>query len=490
MGQKKFHIITYGCQMNVADSESLAGVLSKAGYQPSASEDDSDLIIVNTCAVREKAEERAIGRINDLRRLKKIRPDMNIAVVGCMAQRMGERLLERAPHVDLILGPDRMFDLPEILSQKTHVPEIHTAFGHENLDDVTPVRDTPFSAYLTITRGCNNYCTFCIVPFVRGRERYHDSDQLTLQAQELAADGVIELTLLGQNVNSYRDGALDFPGLIRRIAAETDIKRIRYTSPHPKDLTLRLIQTHAEEPKLMPHMHLPLQSGSDRVLYKMARPYLYKHYRNMVKKLREAVPHIALTTDVIVGFPTETEQDFQKTLEAFEEIQFDSAFMFHYSERDGTRAASELGDDVPYEVKIERLERLIELQKKISYVKNQSELGRRHDTLVDGHSRRDQSILKGKTPGGKTALFAGDSSLIGKIVTLQIRQADSWTLHAERYKKQNGYRPLGLFRPQSGAESIDAKSDDKKPEAASPIERVNPVTEISRPRRAAGGEGQ
>lgn len=474
MSQKKYHIITYGCQMNVADSETLAGILGEAGYQRSPTEDDSDLIIVNTCSVREKAEERAIGRINDLRRLKKVRPDMNIAVVGCMAQRLGERLLERVPHVDIILGPDRMFDLPEILKQKTHVPEIHTAFGHENLDDATPVRETPFSAYLTITRGCNNFCTFCIVPFVRGRERYHDSDILVRQAQNLAADGVIELTLLGQNVNSYRDGALDFPGLIRRIASETEIKRIRYTSPHPKDLTLRLIQTHAEEPKLMPHMHLPLQSGSDRVLYKMARPYLYKHYRNMVKKLREAVPHIALTTDVIVGFPTETENDFQKTLAAFEEIQFDSAFMFHYSEREGTRAANELADDVPHEVKIERLERLIELQKKISYAKNQFELGRTHETLVDGYSRRDRNILKGKTPGGKTALFAGNSPLIGKIVTLRILQADSWTLHAELYRKQGGYRPLGVFRPQTGAQ-------------------IGPVTSpaIRQPvRRAAGGERQ
>ncbi|MFQ5606600.1 MAG: tRNA (N6-isopentenyl adenosine(37)-C2)-methylthiotransferase MiaB [Candidatus Zixiibacteriota bacterium] len=476
---QRYHIITYGCQMNVADSETLAGVLSKSGYEHTSNEDAADLIIVNTCSVRQKAEERAIGRINDLRRLKRARRSLNIAVVGCMAQRMKERLLERVPHVDLILGPDRMFDLPEILRQKGHTPEAHTAFGHENIDDAPPKRESPYSAYLTITRGCNNFCAFCIVPYVRGRERYHPVEFLVSAARRLADDGVVELTLLGQNVNSYRDGKVDFAGLIRRIARETDIRRIRYTSPHPKDLTLRLIETHAEEPKLMPHMHLPLQSGSDRALYKMARPYLYRHFRNMVHKLRQACPNIAVTTDAIVGFPTETEEDFRKTLAAFEEIQFDSAFMFHYSEREGTLAARELPDDVPFETKIERLERLIELQKRISYCKNQAEVGRSHEVLVDGFSRRDASILKGKTPNGKTALFSGDGALIGAVRTVRVREADSWTLHAELYQPREGYRPLGLFHGHSSL------AEQAPPSHGFHAVQMDPLTT---PRRVAGGE--
>ena len=450
MTQKKYHIITYGCQMNVADSQTLAGCLEESGFVATDREDEAELIIVNTCSVREKAEERAFGRLGDLRRLKKGSDKLNIVVVGCMAQRLGARIIGRIPHVDLVLGTDRMFDLPEILAQKESIPEVHTAFGHENIDDAPAIRDTPFSAYLTITRGCNNYCTFCIVPFVRGREKYHPAERLVEQARALAEDGVIELTLLGQNVNSYRDGEVGFPGLIKRIAAETDIRRIRYTSPHPKDLSLKLIELHANEPKLMPHVHLPLQSGSDRILQKMARPYLYRHYRNIVKKLREATPHIAITTDVIVGFPTETEADFQMTLDAFEETRFDSAFMFHYSEREGTLASKEIEDDIPHEVKIERLERLIELQKKISYHKNQSELGKIQNTLVDGFSRRDRSVLKGKTPGGKTALFAGGEELIGTIAPVRISQADSWTLHGALQKDRAGYRALGFYRPEAG----------------------------------------
>ncbi len=459
--KKYYHIITYGCQMNVADSQTLAGCLEDSGFTATEEEEQAELIIVNTCSVREKAEERAFGRLGDLRRLKKDGRKLNIVVVGCMAQRLGARIIERIPHVDLVLGTDRMFDLPEILAHKDTVPEVHTAFGHENLDDAPAIRDTPFSAYLTITRGCNNYCTFCIVPFVRGREKYHPTEHLVRQASELAADGVIELTLLGQNVNSYRDGEVDFPGLIKRIADETDIQRIRYTSPHPKDLSIRLIELHANEPKVMPHVHLPIQSGSDRILQKMARPYLYRHYRNIVKKLREATPHIAISTDAIVGFPTETEADFQMTLDAFEESQFDSAFMFHYSEREGTRAHKEIKDDIPRELKIERLERLIAMQKKISYNKNQFELGKIQDTLVDGFSRRDRSVLKGKTPGGKTALFAGDESLIGKVIQVKISQADSWTLHGSVYNGRDGYRPLGFFQPEVGSTSV--KVDSKVP---------------------------
>ena len=433
--------------MNVADSETLSGVLNRNGYKVCQSEAQADLIIVNTCSVREKAEERAIGRLAGLKPLKVKNPDLNIAVVGCMAQRLGERILKRVPHVDIVLGTDRMFDLPDILAEKSEIPEVHTRFGHEHIDDAPPVRTEPFSAYLTITRGCNNFCAFCIVPYVRGREVYHPANYLVEQARKLALDGVWELTLLGQNVNSYRDGKCDFSELILRIAAETDIQRIRYTSPHPKDLSLKLIEVHANEAKVMPHIHLPIQSGSDRILEKMSRCYRMNHYRNMVRKLRERCPEIALTTDVIVGFPSETEDDFQRTLDAFREIQYDSAFMFRYSEREGTRAAKEFPDDLPEETKIERLTRLIDLQKGISYSKNQGEIGKSRAVLVDGFSRRDKSVVKGKTPHGKTALFRGDESLIGSVVNIQIKQADSWTLHGEMINFESSYRPIGLFKP-------------------------------------------
>lgn len=456
---KKYHIITYGCQMNVADSEALSGILLRQGFSQTDEPDSAELVIVNTCSVRDKAEERAFGRLAELRRLKVNRPEVVIALVGCMAQRLGERVFERAPHVDLVLGTDRLFDLPDILAERGHVPEAHTAFGETNEIDVTPVRQNPFSAYLTITRGCNNYCTFCIVPYVRGPERHYSSDNLVREAQVLAEDGVVELTLLGQNVNSYKSDGVDFAGLLSRIAGETDIQRLRYTSPHPKDLSVRLIDLHANEKKLMPHMHLPLQSGSDPVLERMARPYRYRHFRNMVLKLREASPEIALTTDVIVGFPGETEEDFQLTLAAFEESSFDSAFMFHYSQREGTRAAKEMDDNVPREVKIERLQRLIELQKNISYQKNQAELGKVRSVLVDGFSRRDKKILKGKTPQGKTVLFAEEESQIGQVIEVRIKAADSWTLHGERYNRQSGYRPLGVFPQSAPAQAAGAGSN-------------------------------
>jgi len=429
MGIKNYKIITFGCQMNLADSGALAAVLDSRGYTPVESLDEADLVIINTCSVRQKAEERVFGRLGELRPFKN-GTGKKIAVVGCMAQRLGDRILERAPHVDYILGTDRMFDLPEILDDRPGIPRINTEFGHEGLGEILPARDSKYSAFVTISRGCDNYCSYCIVPYVRGRERSLKRGKIIDQARAFAAEGVLEITLLGQNVNSYRDDGHDFAALMKDLALQTDIARIRFMTSHPKDLSERLIEVMASEPRIMPHLHLPLQSGSDIILERMGRLYTLEHYLGLVEKLRAAIPDLSLTTDLIVGFPGETEADFEKTLEAVRLIKYDSAFMFRYSIREGTAAAKFI-DDVPEPEKIARLMKLIDTQKEISYARNQAEIGAVRQTLVDGRSRRNQMILKGKTEKNITVLMAGEPTHIGTIRPVKITSADSWTLHGE-----------------------------------------------------------
>ncbi len=425
-----YKIVTFGCQMNLADSGILSAILESRGFKGVESEKEADLIILNTCSVRQKAEERVFGRLGELSALKRDNPDKKLAVVGCMAQRLGQSLLDRAPYVDFVLGTDRLFDLPQYIGEQNGAPLIHTEFGHENIDIDLPARDSKCSAFVTISRGCDNFCTYCIVPYVRGRERSYPVSDLVQQVRSLVEDGVLEVTFLGQNVNSYRDGERDFSDLLRTVAEETGIKRIRFMTSHPKDLSDRLIDTIAAVPEMMPHLHLPLQSGSERILKKMGRVYTYSHYRNLVRRLREAVGEISLTTDLIVGFPSETEDEFRMTLDAVREIGFDSAFMFRYSVREGT-AAAQYNDDVSETGKIRRLTELISLQKNISFEKNQCEIGREHSVLVDGVSRRDESVLKGKTGGNKTLLFKADKKYIGTIQQVKVTAADSWTLHGE-----------------------------------------------------------
>jgi tRNA-2-methylthio-N6-dimethylallyladenosine synthase len=428
--KNSYKIVTFGCQMNLADSGTLAAVLDARGYQSVESEDEAEIIILNTCSVREKAEERVYGRLGELKRLKNVNNEVKLVVVGCMAQRLGNILVDKMPHVDYVLGTDRLFDLPDVLESGPGISQIHTDFGHELSGDLVPVRDEQYSAFVTISRGCDNYCTYCIVPYVRGRERSLPAEIILEQVRKFEADGVREVTLLGQNVNSYLDDDCDFAALMTRVALETDISRIRFMTSHPKDLSERLISIMASEKKIMPHLHLPLQSGSDRILKRMNRVYDYEHYYSLVKKLRQAVSDISLTTDVIVGFPGETLEDYESTLNAVESIGFDSAFMFRYSVREGT-AAADFEDDVPEEEKIRRLNGLIELQKKVSFQKNQSEVGKVRLVLVDGFSRRDANILKGKTGGNKTLLFSGDPDIIGSIRNVRVTSADSWTLHGD-----------------------------------------------------------
>ncbi len=434
--KNRYKIVTFGCQMNLADSSLLASVMDANGYQKVEKESEADIIVLNTCSVRARAEERVFGRLGELSSLKNKNNGKIIAVVGCMAQRLGRDILNRAPYVDIILGPDRIYDLPKYLNNgvSQNIPAVHTEFGYESPEDVIPQRDSPYTAFITISRGCDNYCTYCIVPYVRGREISFPVPTIVRQVNKLVEDNVLEITLLGQNVNSYRDGNFDFSDLLKTIINETEIRRIRFMTSHPKDMSDRLIETIGQEKRMMAHVHLPLQSGSDRILTKMRRGYTYKHYLSLVGKLRDAAENISLTTDLIVGFPSETEDDFEKTIKAVEEITFDSAFMFRYSIREGTEAAR-LTDDVPESEKIRRLTRLIETQKKIAFKKNQKEIGRVSSVLIDGFSRRDINILKGKSEENKTVLIPGSEKRIGIIQDVKITSADSWTLHGEMVNK-------------------------------------------------------
>jgi tRNA-2-methylthio-N6-dimethylallyladenosine synthase len=434
MGKHKaietFHISTFGCQMNLADSSTLAASLITRGYRRVADEGDADLIIFNTCSVREKAEQRVFGRLGEVSRFKKNKPYVRVAVVGCMAQRLGEKLIEKAPQVDYVLGTDRVFELPDVITGNDGASRVMTAFGHEKMDAIQAEKETPHAGFVTISRGCDNYCTYCIVPYVRGKERAHAADGIVASVRRMADEGVIEVTLLGQNVNSYRDGDVDFPGLLRRIVDETGIARLRYMTSHPKDLSRELIDVMATQPRIMPHVHLPLQSGSNRVLEKMGRGYTVERYLEIIRELRRRLDYVSITTDLMVGFPTETEDDYELTLQAVKEIRYDAAFMFRYSVRPGT-AAEAYPDDVPERVKIQRLKRLIELQKNIGFTRNQREIGRICNSLVEGASRRSEEIMRARTEGNKTVRVEADGLRAGAVVPLRITSADAFTLHGE-----------------------------------------------------------
>lgn len=432
---KTFHISTFGCQMNLADSGTLASTLVTRGYQRVASENDADLIIFNTCSVREKAEERVYGRLGQIYRFKKRRPHVKVAVVGCMAQRLGDELIEKVPYVDYVLGTDRLFELPDIIEGVEGSKAVMTAFGHENIDVIAPVKETPYSGFITISRGCDNYCTYCIVPYVRGRERAHSADYIVDSVRKMVDEGVVEIMLLGQNVNSYRYEDLDFPGLLERVVRETEIKRIRYMTSHPKDLSKRLVDVMADHPRIMPHIHLPLQSGANRVLEKMGRIYTIEHYLKIVDYIRKKLDYVSLTTDLIVGFPTESEDEYEQTLDAVRRVQYDAAFMFRYSVRPGTTAAR-YEDDVPEQDKIRRLNKLIDIQKNIALRRNQREVGEIRFGLVEGRSRRSDKLYRARTEGNKTVLFAGGDIPTGSIVSVRVTSADAFTLHGDLMETQ------------------------------------------------------
>lgn len=416
--------------MNLADSSTLASTLTTRGYRRVPDEKDADLIILNTCSVREKAESRVIGRLGQIYKFKRKKPYMKIAVVGCMAQRLGDDLIKKVPHVDYVLGTDRVFELPDVIEGYEGTDSVMTAFGHENIDLITPIKETPYSGFITISRGCDNYCTYCIVPYVRGKEREHSADYIVEAVKKMVDEGVVEVTLLGQNVNSYTYNNVDFPDLLARVANETGIQRLRYMTSHPKDLSKKLVDVMADNDKILPHIHLPLQSGSNRVLQKMGRIYSIEHYLKIINYIRKKLDYIAITTDLIVGFPSETEAEFEETLKAVSEIRYDSAFMFRYSIRPGTTAAS-YDDDVLEEEKIRRLNKLIALQQDISYEQNQREVGQVRSALVEGQSKRSKESMRARTDGNKTVLFDAGDYPLGTILPVRITAADAFTLHGE-----------------------------------------------------------
>jgi tRNA-2-methylthio-N6-dimethylallyladenosine synthase len=431
MLRKTYYLHSYGCQMNLADSGILSAAMEAAGYKSVVDPSGAGVIILNTCSVREKAEDRALGRLTELVRFKKDQ-DTCLCAVGCMAQRMGQDLIDRIPGIDFVLGTEQLFELPALLAKRNGSPVVETALGTDlEWAEFPPRPDNPYAAHVTITRGCDNYCAYCIVPYLRGPERHRKPEAIIDDINNLTGGQVKDLTLVGQNVNSYDYNGVRFPDLIDRVVRETDIERIRFITSHPKDLSDDLIVLFASEPRLMGHVHLPLQSGSDRVLNKMFRRYTFAHFKGLVDKLRQARPYIALTTDLMVGFPTETEKEYEMTLDAVREIRFDAAFMFRYSAREGTWAEKNLDDCIPEEEKLRRLQTLIDLQKEISFKVNQNEIGQVSDVLVDGTSRRDEQVWKGKNGGNKTVLLKSEHDLLGRIVPTKIVQADSWTLHGE-----------------------------------------------------------
>jgi tRNA-2-methylthio-N6-dimethylallyladenosine synthase len=429
---KKFHIITFGCQMNVYDSEVLKGILSQKGYSTTSKPEEANLIIVNTCSVREHAETRAIGRLNELSRYKLENPEVKLAVIGCMAQRLGEKFLKEVPSLDFVLGTEELFKLPDYLEKKGKNPTVALSFSELKNIDSLPQRKNKFSSFVAISRGCKNFCSYCIVPYVRGSEKNRKLSEIIKEVQCLAESGCKEVTLIGQNVNSYKDNGCDFADLLKEVS-KIDIQRIRFMTSHPKDLSQKLIVAMSNLEKVCEHLHLPLQSGSDRILKKMNRKYSSSDYLRLVDSVRGKVDNLSLTTDLIVGFPGEKEEDFQKTLEIVQRIEFDSAFMFKYSPREGTTAFL-LKDDVPNEVKLERLQTLIELQKTISQKKNKKLIGRTEEVLIDGKSKRDKASWKGKGRSNKTVIIPkgkNENNLLGEIVKVKITGADSFTLFGQ-----------------------------------------------------------
>jgi tRNA-2-methylthio-N6-dimethylallyladenosine synthase len=419
--------------MNVYDSEKLKSILLSSGFSITEDERKADVIVLNTCSVREKAERRALGRLWDLSRSKSANPDVALVAAGCMAQRMGEELIKMVPRLDLVLGPDQILQLPEYLENSTDKPRVEVSrsredfscqvFQHEEL----PHRKHKYSSFVAISRGCNNFCSYCVVPYVRGPERHRPIAQIVNEIQLLAESGCKEVTLIGQNVNSYRYDGSDFADLLQTVSEDTDIQWIRFMTSHPKDLSAKLLDRIASLPKVCEHLHLPLQSGSDRILRKMNRAYTSGDYLKLIEMAKEKTENLSLTTDLIVGFPTESEEDFQKTLDMMEKVEFDSAFMFRYSVREGTRAAS-FPDDVPEKAKLERLHALIDLQKNISRKRNQGIIGKSVEVLVDGFSRRDKNRWKGKTRTNKTVVIHADENILGTIARVKVDDADSFTL--------------------------------------------------------------
>ena len=434
---RTYHIVTYGCQMNAHDSEKLAGMLEDMGMTAAPAREEADFVLHNTCCIRDNAERKALGNVTWLKEIKKERPGLLIGVCGCMVQEpgMADKILRQYSFVDLAFGTGNIHELPELLYRAVDTRRRVVAVPEEQtvLAEGLPIRrESPFQSYVTIMYGCNNFCSYCIVPYVRGRERSRSADDILREVEGLQKQGVQEIMLLGQNVNSYGNdmpGGVTFPELLRRVS-RTGIPRIRFMTSHPKDLSDELIAEFAENPVLCRHLHLPVQSGSNQILSAMNRRYTRETYLEKVEKIRRAAPDVGLTTDLIVAFPGETDRDFEDTMDLVRQVGFDSAFTFIYSPRVNTRAA-EMPSRIDPALATERIERLIALQEEMTQKRFSEMNGRRESVLVTGHSRRSENQLTGKCSRNISVNFPGDPALIGRIVPVRITGAGKTTLKGQ-----------------------------------------------------------
>jgi len=434
--KRKVYLESYGCQMNLADSELILGQLSASGYELVQEPKDSGVILLNTCAVREHAEQRIYGRVAELGRLKNKNPDLVIGVCGCMATHLKEKLIQSSQFLDLVVGPDSYRRLPEIIEKAVKEPFVDVRLDkYENYSGINPIRAAGVKAWVSIMRGCDKFCTFCIVPYVRGREHCLPIEQILDQVKNVADEGYKEVVFLGQTVNSYKDKeeGLEFADLLERAAEVEGIKRIRFTSPHPFDFDDRTIEVMRDNPKICPQVHLPLQSASNSVLDKMKRRYTIEFYDELLQKFRESIPDIGITTDIIVGFPGEEEKDYQHTYDYMTKTKYDSAFMFKYSAREGAKAYN-WGDPIPEEEKIRRLEGIIQLQVTISLEINQMEVGQVREVLVEGEAKKEEGSWFGKSPQFRTVVFPKDGAKPGEFVKVRIERATPHTLIGEVVK--------------------------------------------------------
>lgn len=442
INRKKVYVETYGCQMNVADTEVVQSLVTQEGYELTGELDLADVILVNTCSVRENAETRIYGRLGEFKRLKNRRPEIVVGVLGCMAERLrskltGEQAQGVGQIVDMIIGPDEYRKVPEMIQNAWHGEKgIAVRLSRvETYDDIVPLRTSGVSAWISVMRGCDKFCTFCVVPFTRGRERSRSYESVIREVEVLAGRGFREVTLLGQNVNSYLDDGHDFADLLRGVAEVDRRVRVRFTTSHPQDMSDELIDTIATESNICKYIHLPVQSGSDRILEAMNRTYTAERYLKLVEKIRDRIPDASLSTDFIVGFPTETDEDHRRTMELLTHVRYDGAFMFKYSPRENT-PAFEMGDDVSDEVKTERIREIVDTQNVISYERNQDLIGRYVEILVEGDSKKSAEELHGRTDGNKSVIFPKGGEKAGDYVNVLITRANSATLFGEAQSRR------------------------------------------------------
>ena len=447
--RKNVYIETYGCQMNMADTEIVLSVLNNAGFMRVDDLSDADIVLVNTCAVRENAEQRIIGRLGDFNHYKRTNPDVVIGVLGCMAERVRKELIELRDFVDIVVGPDEYRKLPALIEaagagEKGIAVKLSRV---ETYDDIVPFRSNGVSAWVSIMRGCDKFCTYCVVPFTRGRERSRSLANIINEVTDLSRQGFKEITLLGQNVNSYSDSEFDFADLLIAVANVDKKMRVRFMTSHPENMSDKLINAITVNDNICKYIHLPVQSGSDRILELMNRSYTVDYYLNLVNKLKKTIPGVSLSTDIIAGFPTETEDDHKLTLNLLRDIEFDGAYTFKYSPRENTKAWN-MGDNVPEEVKDRRLSEIIDLQRNISLRLNKTMIGGTVEVLVEGLSKKSDKELCGRTDQNKMVIFPKNGDSIGDYISIQIERANSATLFGK--KTEHVFHQNAMLTTQEG----------------------------------------